>query len=444
MIVEFFPRFPQAYPAKTYDAETAATALFKHYCTFGMFEEIVSDPGSALLSEAVCMLNKWLGVHQLVSLVGRHESNGCEGLIKQFSRHLNTLVADERIRDDWSSDRVLPLINWSLCSYPTTETGGFTPFNLKYGSLDEPYFMLPPDSHTDLGPFVAALTENLRILRERSKVFQDALIVERNCKDGPPQTYEPGDLVLFNPRERPSDHLPHKLHPRLLGPYQVVLQDRNDVAADHVVSHQRRVMHVTRLHPFVGSHEEAYRVAMLDDDQYVVSSINGYVGNPHLRTSVAFSVSFADGDTRFVRYTNDMASNTVLRAYIATTRALLPLRYTAALALIEMQARRKLPINHLPDNFYIDLHYFDGTRNAWYDSMSLPTPLLTHVVEVKLSSWSKNHRKCFVACPVFHNAVYDITAYDVDLYVWYHDELSPSTHVVITRVDEQRLPQLFE
>ena len=143
MIVEHYSHFPQAHPAKDYSAETLAKVLFKHFCTFGMFDEVVSDPGSALMSEAIAQLNKWLGIRHKVSLVGRHESNGCEGSIKQFLRHLSTLVMDERLVKQWSDDSVFPLINFALASYPTSEAGGYTPFQLKYGTEDAQYFKLP-------------------------------------------------------------------------------------------------------------------------------------------------------------------------------------------------------------------------------------------------------------------------------------------------------------
>ena len=69
-----------AYPAKDYEAETLATKLFLHYCTYGTFDEIAMDPGSANCSEVVQRLNELLGVKAKISLVGRHESNGCEGV----------------------------------------------------------------------------------------------------------------------------------------------------------------------------------------------------------------------------------------------------------------------------------------------------------------------------------------------------------------------------
>ena len=53
------------------------------------------------------------------------------------------LVLDERHYNNWSDDTVLPWINFMLASFPTPETGGYTPFQLKYGTLDAAHFRLP-------------------------------------------------------------------------------------------------------------------------------------------------------------------------------------------------------------------------------------------------------------------------------------------------------------
>jgi hypothetical protein len=44
-----------------------------------------------------------------------------------------------------------------------------------------------------------------------------------------------------------------------------------------------------------GTAEEAFRAAMLDNDQYIVDSIIAYRGDPDQRTSMEFEVQFNDG-----------------------------------------------------------------------------------------------------------------------------------------------------
>ena len=179
------------------------------------------------MSNVLKQLNAWLRIYHKVSLVGRHESNGTEGSNKQFLRHLRTLVMDERLYDSWSDDTVLPLINLHLASYPTAETGGYTPLQLKYGTEDARYFELP--DHFNLEPGVLAsrlvkqLDNNLQLVRKLSLELQTKIAPERAASNQNISTYEPGDLILFNPREKPSDHLDTKLSPPWLGTYQVLL-----------------------------------------------------------------------------------------------------------------------------------------------------------------------------------------------------------------------------
>jgi hypothetical protein len=49
------------------------------------------------MAEVVQHLNQWLGVEHLVSIVGRHESNGTELVNALFMGHLRRLVHDERL-----------------------------------------------------------------------------------------------------------------------------------------------------------------------------------------------------------------------------------------------------------------------------------------------------------------------------------------------------------
>ena len=122
---------------------TVATILFKHYCTFGCFRAVISDPGSALTADVVANLNKWLGIPHHISLIGRHESNGTEHVNALYMGHLRRLVHDERLVHKWASDTVLPLINHAMATMPNSELGGLSPAALKFGTLDIPHFDLP-------------------------------------------------------------------------------------------------------------------------------------------------------------------------------------------------------------------------------------------------------------------------------------------------------------
>ena len=50
--------------------------LFEHFCEVGLHYQLISDPGSDLISEILILLNKWLGIDILVSVFDCRESNG--------------------------------------------------------------------------------------------------------------------------------------------------------------------------------------------------------------------------------------------------------------------------------------------------------------------------------------------------------------------------------
>ena len=110
-----------------------AQNLFTYYTTWGIYDEIITDPLSDILSDAVITLNKWLGIRHVISLVGRHQSNGVEGTNKQILRHLRTLVHDERSLKYWSQPQYYKMIEYYVNSFDNSETG-VTPLHARFGS----------------------------------------------------------------------------------------------------------------------------------------------------------------------------------------------------------------------------------------------------------------------------------------------------------------------
>jgi RNase H-like domain found in reverse transcriptase len=206
LVVELDTKFPQAYPIRDYTAYTAATVLFKHYCTFGTYDSLYSDPGSAFTTTILDHLNNWIGIPHHVSLVGCHESHGTEHVNGLFLGHLRRLVHDERFTNRWASDTVLPLINHAMMTLPNTEIGGLSPAELKFGTRDHARFQLPPLSPGHAyGDFVIALDRNLAIVRSITSSSQDSLRQRRqsHTPSTSHNTFQPGDYVLWNPLETP-------------------------------------------------------------------------------------------------------------------------------------------------------------------------------------------------------------------------------------------------
>jgi RNase H-like domain found in reverse transcriptase/Chromo (CHRromatin Organisation MOdifier) domain len=294
LIVELDTKFPQAYPVRDYTALTVAIVLFRHYCTFGTYDAIFSDPGSAFTSEVVTHLNQWLGVAHRISVVGRHESNGTEHVNALFMGHLRRLVHDERLSTRWASDTVLPLINHALATMPNSELGGLTPAELKFGTVDFKRFSLPPPlvPGTDYSSLVIQLDNNLAIVRAITNNYQSELRSSRQAPTpGPTQNkFQPGDLILWNPKEHPHSFRSSKLAPKLLGPFEVIKQNKNDVSCRHIITQKPHILHADRLTPFIGDASCAQQVALLDNDEYIVEKILRHTGDFKRLGSLRFLV----------------------------------------------------------------------------------------------------------------------------------------------------------
>ena len=444
LLVEHWSHFPQAYPAKDYTAETVATVLFKHTCTFGLFDALASDPGSAFMAEVVQHLLKFLGIRHKVSLVGRHESNGCEASGKEFRRHLRTLVMDERVKSKWSHDTVLPLINFYLCSYPTSETGGLSPFQLKYGSQDAAYFELPywMDEKSKSIEFLKRLDKNLSVIREISQKFQDKIVRQRQAEDTMVPSYLPGDFVLWNSLENPCDHLEEKLATPWKGPYEVIKQTKNDIECTHVVLGEDAILHVSRVKPFFGSKDDAIQVAMTDKDQYRIVSIDYCEGNPHLRTSMLFGVTWEDG-FQTIQYNPDLAASQQFKDFIHSRAYLFPLRFTSKQASKEISEINSDGITSLTlqQVVYLNLRYFDGVNSVWYDSLLLPQRHKDYVVKGEVMSWvGQGQKRVKIRVGIF-KATYTLSTYEVQAYIT--KTVNPRVMVGVTDDMRGLLPQIW-
>jgi hypothetical protein len=300
LLVELDTKFPQAYPVRDYTAETVATVLFKHFCTFGSYDSIFSDPGSSFTSDVVRHLNHWLGIPHHVSLIGRHESNGTEHVNGLFMGHLRRLVHDERLTTKWASDTVLPLINHALATLPNSELGGLSPAELKFGTLDFKRFQLPPPlvPGTPYSSLVQQLNTNLATVRSITAQFQTELRQSRQSST--PAThhnkFHSGDLILWNPRENTHSFRSSKLAPKLLGPYMVLSQKNNDIDCEHVVTNNKHTFHADRVSPYIGSKLSAERIGLLDREEYIVDSILTHRGSFSRLRSLEFLVRWKGYD----------------------------------------------------------------------------------------------------------------------------------------------------
>jgi len=389
------------YPSATKTALDMALALFKFFATYGVYEQLLSDPGSDLMSEVVEHLTRFYGVRHVFSLVDRHQSNGVEGTNKSILRHLKAIVADERLLDRWSADDVIYLVQYWLNSQVSHETG-LTPFHAHFGTADNTYLKLPElkSSAETAHAFVRLLDDNLRLLWDISQKHQLKLIAQRAGNDHPllQNKYQPGDLVLF--QRDTSKPLPSKLTMRFSGPYEVIWQKKNDVHCRHLCVKTTHTFHVERLKIFYGKHGDAVEMAKLDQDQYDIEEILLYRGDPLVRTTMEFFIRFADGDTRWVTWNKDLFDSIPYEQFCRSVPELFPLIFSA-----DEARRRIMEINGTPiseivpgQTVYVDLR----TRGSstWYGSIGLPdSDRLKYVLRCTYKAWvSSKQRKVRLYC----------------------------------------------
>jgi hypothetical protein len=194
-------------------------------------------------------------------------------MVPSTSTASSWVIYDERFTHKWASDTVLPLINHAMMTLPSTEIGGLSPAELKFGTRDHSRFQLPP-GHT-YGDLVFALDRNLAIVRSITPAYQDSLRQHRQSHSPPDShnRFQPGDFVLWNPLETPHSFRSSKLSPKLLGPYEVIEQIKNDVTCQHVVTNIVSRLHASRVTPYFGTPDTAYTTALLDRDEYIITAL---------------------------------------------------------------------------------------------------------------------------------------------------------------------------
>lgn len=406
-----------------------AKIFFHHFCTFGLFDEIWSDPGADFMSEVVNQLNAWFGIRHVVSLVDRHESNGVEGTNKQLLRHLRTLCHDDALKSKWSDPTVLSLILFTINDAMNSESG-VRPFDAKYGSESGTYFRLPDNTSagTVTHVWLQQLNKDLQLIRKLTDEHHAQLIKERTALNPPPEKqnhYQPGDFILYQyPPDRPK---PSKLSSPYLGPYEVRRQIKNDVEASHVVTGGIQTFHVDQIKLFVGNRVQAEEVGRSDADQHMIQRFLAYIGDPYKRTTCEFEVEFCDGSIVWLPWSPDLFSTTQYEYFCRENRELFPLLFTVDIARLRVKEIRTQSIDLVaPDeSVYLSLRSIDP---YWYDTLPLEDPYhITYVVVLTYVSWTTPRSTKFISgrIPAFNFDLPKLDNYFVSMYGSIHD-LRPS------------------
>ena len=224
---------------------------------------------------------------------------------------------------------MLPVVEYIINTHYNREVGGI-PLHIDWGDLDLVYANLPEDIHElDTPAKAQAYAESVRqvltAVRASTQVFQAKLDKERRTAEGPSNKYQAGDLV----RKR-NEHKPrlNKLQPKWLGPYKVLKHEGNNVTCVSLIRPITFVFHVSVLELWVGNDEDAFKMAMIDDNQYRIKRILSHTGDPFTRSSMTFQVEYEDGTIVDNRgWDKDLFDAVQYETYCRANPELIPLLY---------------------------------------------------------------------------------------------------------------------
>ena len=433
VIVNFFTNHVFGYPSATKDAASMASALFQYVCTFGLVDHVRTDPGSEFTNEMMKNLNEYLGLNHQLTLVDRPEANGVERSNAEVLGFITRICSDERLIHKWSSPDVLPIV-WLLINTHISSETGQTPNNMTFGTLSHTYFELPPgiNSLDKCSAYVVELDKNIRYITDISNKYQQELVLKRNgnitvANQG---LYQPGDYILL--QLNPTKHKPYKLYPKFEGPYEVIKHERNNITCRHVTKREIFELHNDDVKLFVGDKDAAMRVAQLDNNHYVISSITKHRGDPETRETMEFLVTFADGDTIWKPFSQELFDTVQYEAYVRSHRELYPILFKAAVFPSIKKQHNSVPITTVSpgDHFYLDLRTYGY---GWYKSLNLPTDDdLTYVFKCVFTRFPGRREPHFKIeyRNILLDELYDATP--LVIYMHCHTTALSSSHVLIT------------
>ena len=232
------------------------------------------------------------------------------------------------------------------------------------------------------------LDDNIATLREASRKYQEQLIKQRAAADTvtTPNHYKPGEFVLL----QTQGHRATKLTPRYRGPYEVIIQRKNDIECRHLAMGNIQVLHVQRVQLFIGSREEALAAATWDADQYQVTAITAYRSDPNKRSTLEFLVTFMDGDELWVGYStagNNISKTDTFERYCQSKPELqiVLLQQRDVPRFISARNKRRITTLDIGDVFYLDLRTYG---HDWYALLALPQcDTLTYVTQCRAIAW---------------------------------------------------------
>jgi hypothetical protein len=229
---------------------------------------------------------------------------------------------------------------------------------------------------------------------------------------------------------------------QLSGPYRVVSQHKNDVQVRSLVFDNIVTFNIDHLKLFIGAEHEARTMAMLDKNQYLITEILAYRGDPAKRSTCLFLIQFDDGDLIWVPYSRDITETQQFETFCNARSELYLLLFSAAEASTMMAAINRTNISEVApgSNVFVNLRFFGF---EWYNSLGLPnSDTINYVVAFTYMRWyhKTTFTKIVAACSIFD----EIWPVNHNFVRAYGSNYVPSTSdVVVTSTLIHQYPQII-
>ena len=341
VLIDTFTRWIELYPIKAVTAHETAKVLLKHFGRFGQAQELQHDNGSQFVNAIITELCLLLGVEQKRTLAYSSEENGIvERANKEVLRHLRAIICDTKVIEKWN---IYLAFVQRIMNSAVNQNTGVSPAQLLFGNaitLNRSILVdLPVHVQHDLSTWANEMVQAQYLIIDLAVAHQQSVDEKNRAKRQKlePTAFPEGSLVLVEYHKKGfKKGPPHKLLPRLQGPFQVIDSNKNtyelrDLGSEKIVTH-----HVTDLRRFAYDPEytDPSEVAQIDQQLYLVDTITAHEGTLRRKSQMTFTVKWKGYEGHPDEYTpnqkySDLKNNEQFHEYCKANglQSLIPKAY---------------------------------------------------------------------------------------------------------------------
>ncbi len=301
-VIDCFTRFIELYPVEKNDATSTAECLLQHFGRYGAPAQIRSDRGSHFVNEVIQDLLQIAGVEQLLTLAYSKEENALvERANKEVKRHLEAILFDRRIKDDYES--CLPLVQ-RIMNASVHSAIGVSPAQLLFGNaidLDRNLFSLREieNGEQNLSEWAEQMLNKQTILlnlarkHQRETDLKKISVLDKNNDENITE-YPVNSYVHVKHNTDPSS----KFQPFWKGPMRVVSFKNSTYTIQDLHNGKNENVHITRLKPFYydPKYTDPEEVVNKEKQTYEIEKVIGHKGNKRSKSRMTFTVKWVGYD----------------------------------------------------------------------------------------------------------------------------------------------------